>query len=154
MAKRKSKEKQKIQKSQNHEPKNNEIQTDKLDENIKKKINKIYTNLKYPGSFSGEAKLYNDIKQKYPFITKKDVKNFLESNRTYTLFKNRRLKFPRSKFVPLGYMTSNSFFKINIFIDLQVDLADFQALAEENDGNNFMLIAVDVFSRMVFGNLL
>jgi hypothetical protein len=109
------------------------------DHNKKEKINRIYTDSTNPAGYSGFQNLYKIVKEKYPEITKNDVKKFLESNLTYTLFKDRRLKFPRSKFVPLGYMTN-----------LQVDLGDFQSLAKENYGFRFMLVAVDVFSRMVF----
>jgi len=103
------------------------------------KINKIYTDSENPGGYSGVQNLFIAVKEKHPEITKKDIKTFLESNLTYSLFKNRRLQFPRSKFVPLGYMTN-----------LQVDLGDFQSLSKENYGFRYMLIAVDVLSRMVF----
>lgn len=37
-----------------------------------------------------------------------------------------------------------------IFLDLQVDLADFQQLAKENDGYRYLLVGVDVMSRRLF----
>jgi hypothetical protein len=86
--------------------KKDEIQANELEASKTKKINKIYTNPIKSGGYSGFNNLYNDVRKKFPYITKKDVQKYLDSNRTYTLFKNRRLIFPRSQFKPLGYMTS------------------------------------------------
>ena len=106
---------------------------------ISNKINRIYTNPINPGSFSGLENLYEQVRKKYPGITKNDVRQFLEGNRTYTLFKPRLIKYKRSKFVPAGFLT-----------DLQVDLGDFQTLAKKNSGFRYLLVAVDVLSRRVF----
>uniref|UniRef100_A0A183CGF5 Integrase catalytic domain-containing protein n=1 Tax=Globodera pallida TaxID=36090 RepID=A0A183CGF5_GLOPA len=35
--------------------------------------------------------------------------------------------------------------------DVQADLADFQALSRKNSGNRYLLLAVDVLSRRMFG---
>jgi len=102
-------------------------------------INRIYTDPINPGSFSGLENLYDQVKKKYPGITKKDVRHFLEGNRTYTLFKPRQIKYKRSKFVPAGFLT-----------DLQVDLGDFQILMKKNSGFRYLLVGVDVLSRRVF----
>src|ERR1700704_4679748 len=103
------------------------------------KINKIYSDASNPGSFSGVDKLYEDVRNKHPGITKKDVLHFLQGNRTYTLFKPRLVKYKRSKFVPAGFLT-----------DLQVDLGDFQSLARKNGGFRYLLVGVDVLSRRLF----
>uniref|UniRef100_A0A183C6X8 Integrase catalytic domain-containing protein n=1 Tax=Globodera pallida TaxID=36090 RepID=A0A183C6X8_GLOPA len=42
--------------------------------------------------------------------------------------------------IPGGFMT-----------DVQADLADFQALSRKNSGNRYLLLAVDVLSRRMFG---
>jgi len=68
-----------------------------------------------------------------------DVVTFLEGNRTYTLFKDRRINYERSKIIPAGFLS-----------DLHVDLGDFQSLSRTNKGHRFMLVAVDVLSRRVF----
>lgn len=64
---------------------------------------------------------------------------FLESERTYTLHKNRRVRYKRLRTVPSGFMT-----------DVQVDLMEFQKFAAQNDGYRYALLAVDVMSRRVF----
>ncbi|KAL3114330.1 hypothetical protein niasHT_011731 [Heterodera trifolii] len=69
---------------------------------------------------------------------------FVESgqrNTTYTLFKPKREKFRRLRTVPTGFMT-----------DVQADLADFQALSRKNSGYRYLLLAVDVLSRRMFGS--
>ncbi|KAL3069561.1 hypothetical protein niasHT_031509 [Heterodera trifolii] len=71
-------------------------------------------------------------------------KLFVESgqrNTTYTLFKPKREKFRRLRTVPTGFMT-----------DVQADLADFQALSRKNSGYLYLLLAVDVLSRRMFGS--
>jgi hypothetical protein len=70
------------------------------------KIASVYTDPSAPGGFGGINALYNEVKQRFPGIGKKDVLHFLEGDRTYTLFKPRKNKFERSRTIPLGYMTS------------------------------------------------
>lgn len=69
------------------------------------KINKIYTDPANPGSYSSEQALIKAVKNKHPKITTKEVKDFLEQNRTATLFKQARKKFKRSKTIPTGYLS-------------------------------------------------
>ncbi|KAL3075976.1 hypothetical protein niasHT_037229 [Heterodera trifolii] len=64
-----------------------------------------------------------------------------QRNTTYTLFKPKREKFRHLRTVPTGFMT-----------DVQADLADFQALSRKNSGHRYLLLAVDVLSRRMFGS--
>ncbi|KAL3107685.1 hypothetical protein niasHT_011698 [Heterodera trifolii] len=70
-----------------------------------------------------------------------EFEDFLQRNTTYTLFKPKREKFRRLRTVPAGFMT-----------DVQADLADFQALSRKNSGYRYLLLAVDVLSRRMFGS--
>jgi hypothetical protein len=106
---------------------------------LTKKINKVYTDASNPGGFSSLNALYLSVKKKHPEITKDDVKKFLQSNRTYTLFKDRKIKFPRSSIVPTGVLEQ-----------LHCDLADFQMLSRKNQGYRYMLVAVDIFTKMAY----
>ena len=81
-------------------------QMDEPNDVLKEKINKIYSDPANTGGYSGLENLYKAVKEKHPEITKKDIRHFLEGNRTYTLFKNRKLRFRTSKFIPYGFMTS------------------------------------------------
>jgi IS30 family transposase len=104
-----------------------------------KRIEEVYTDPSNPAGYSGFESLFNQVHKKYPTINKKDVKKYLEANRTYTLFKPRRLKYKRSKFVPAGYL-----------VQVHADLGDFQSLSRTNRGHKFLLCVVDVLSRRVF----
>ncbi|HEX4849842.1 MAG TPA: hypothetical protein VFV08_03500 [Puia sp.] len=72
----------------------------------------LYTNPALSGSYSGLASLYNEAKRHDPKLTIENVRHFLEGQKTYGLFKQRRLRFPRNRTIPSGYMT-----------DIQADLA-------------------------------
>ncbi|KAL3107142.1 hypothetical protein niasHT_019538 [Heterodera trifolii] len=74
-------------------------------------------------------------------LKKAEFDDFLQRNTTYTLFKPKREKFQRLRTVPAGFMT-----------DVQADLADFQALSRKNSGYRYLLLAVDVLSRRMFGS--
>lgn len=102
-------------------------------------LQKFYTDPANPGGFSSKEALYNSVKAKHPAITKKEVETFLKGHRTYTLFKNRKVNYDRSSFIPTGYLSH-----------VHVDLADFQSLSKDNDGYRFMLVAVDVLSKTFY----
>ncbi|KAL3087172.1 hypothetical protein niasHS_005411 [Heterodera schachtii] len=81
------------------------------------------------------------VKKKHPKLKRTDFDDFLQRNTTYTLFKPKREKFRRLRTVPTGFMT-----------DVQADLADFQTLSRKNSGYRYLLLAVDVLSRRMFGS--
>lgn len=102
-------------------------------------LRRLYSDPSSPASFSGVQNLLAEARKYDPSITRKDVQKFLEQERTYTLHKQRRVRYKRLQTVPSGFMT-----------DVQVDLADFQKFAKDNDGNSYALVAVDVMSRRLF----
>ena len=77
-----------------------------------KKIGSIYHDIGTAGGFAGVRTLYNEVKARYPDISMRDVQHFLEGDRTYTLFKPRRLNFPKSKTISMGFMTNLQVFSI------------------------------------------
>jgi hypothetical protein len=77
-----------------------------------KLLKSIYTDIQSPGAYAGINALYREAKKQSKNITYNEVIHFLEGQRTYGLFKPRRLRYPKSATVPSGYMT-----------DLQADLA-------------------------------
>lgn len=103
-------------------------------------LKRLYNNPNYPSAFAGVDQLWREAKKEIPKIKKKEVKEWLEGSRTYSIHRPRRVNFPRQKTIPSGYMT-----------DVQADLADFQKLARSNKGINYALIAIDVLSKQVFG---
>jgi hypothetical protein len=104
-----------------------------------KTLSKIFKDPSSPGGFSGVNELYREAKKTLPSITKKQVKEFLESNLTYTRNKPRRLRFKRQRTIAAGYMS-----------DVQCDLGDLQKLAKHNKSYRYLLVGIDVLSRRVF----
>ena len=104
-------------------------------------LNKLYTDPNSPACYAGAEQLYIEAKKIYPTVTRNNVREFLDGNRTYTLHRPRRVHFKRAKTVPAGFMT-----------DVQCDLADFQKLSHHNKGNKYMLVGIDVLSKRVFAS--
>lgn len=108
---------------------------------MKKVLDRLYNDPVSPAAFAGVDRLWKEAKKELEDrIRRRDVKEYLENHRTYTLMRPRRVHFPRTKTVPAGFMT-----------DVQVDLADFQALSRHNKGNRYLLVGIDVLSKRVFG---
>lgn len=59
-------------------------------------VDKLYSDLNFPGSFSGVDNVRRLTKGK---VSKKDFEKWKTSSRTRTLFAPRRFKFPRLKYV-------------------------------------------------------
>ena len=102
-------------------------------------LERLYHDPSSPAGFSGVQRLYTEAKKLFKKITKKDVKDFLEGDRTYTLHRPRRLRFTRSKTIASGYFT-----------DVQMDLAQMDKFASKNNGFKYILVAIDVLSKTVF----
>ena len=112
------------------------MSTSKDRSQIFKKLSKIYRNPNDPGSLGGLARLALRAKELKITKDKKIIKEYLESERTYTLHKQLHKKFIRNRTVVSG-----------IDSQWQADLADVQSLAEDNDGYKFILTVIDVFSK-------
>lgn len=99
-------------------------------------MEKIYTDPSNPGSFSGIQSFTRALKDKKIRATKSEIKKFLESKETYTLHRPKRNNYPRKRVIVNG-----------IDDTWQIDLVDVTPLQKENDGNKFILTAIDVFSK-------
>ncbi|MCS5550871.1 MAG: transposase family protein [Gammaproteobacteria bacterium] len=106
-----------------------------MDDARKEYLSSIYYDLKKPGSFQGVGKLYRAVRERG--YTRKNIEDWLVEQDIYTTTKeinNRR--FPRTKVL------------VNGLDELwDADLIDLQSLSEENDGVNYLLVAIDIFSR-------
>lgn len=99
-------------------------------------LSRIYYTPEHPGGFSGADKLANAVSGRF---TKKQVKDWLQSQETYTLHKSASKRFPRNK-----YIVSN----INYL--WQADLSDMRSLSQYNDEYNYILCVIDVFSKFAY----
>lgn len=99
-------------------------------------IHNIYYDVSHPAGYSSLNKLTEAMKSK---MTRKEIRNWLESQETYTLYKPVQRRFPRNK-----YVLSN-------FNELwQADLSDMRSYSEYNDGYKYILCVIDVFSKYAF----
>lgn len=90
----------------------------------------------YNTSFTGILDLYRKAKQEDNAITILDVKNYLKGQKSYTLHKITRKNFLRRKIIAPKPR-----------VILSTDLMDMRKLAKHNNNNNYVLVAIDVFSR-------
>ena len=96
---------------------------------------KYYTNPKNPGSFSGLTGLYKALNEKEK-TDKNRLEKWIQSLDTYTLHKPKYKTFERNKTIVPGREDT-----------WQADLIDMNSLTNENDGNIFILMVIDVFSK-------
>ena len=103
----------------------------------KEYLTSIYFDPNYPGSYSGPDKLYKTVKATGKYSNSKHkISKWLRDQDAYSLTKGVRRKFNRSRVLVEG-------------LDSQwdVDLMDMKDVADSNDGNQYVLVAIDVFSR-------
>lgn len=101
--------------------------------NSDKLLKDIYFNAKHTAGFGGKSKLTNVVKGKIP---RHKIDEWLSKTDTYNLHKPARKKFKRRKFVVTGL---NALW--------QTDLTDLNKISNFNDGNKYILLNIDVFSR-------
>ena len=102
-------------------------------------LTQLYYNPKRAGALGGVERLYRDVKKdgKYD-ISRAQLKKWLMKQDTYTLHKPARRHYKRNRIIVGG-------------IDelWQMDLADMQTMAAENDGYRYLLVCIDVFSSCI-----
>lgn len=99
-------------------------------------LNSIYRDYSNPGGLGSINALYREARKRNKNITLRDVKSFMENNRTYTLHKVSKKKFPRRKILAPKPL-----------VILSCDLADFSHLQRYNKGFRYIMVCLDVFSR-------
>ena len=102
-------------------------------------LSDYYFNTKSPVAFTSPLALYREAKKRYPSLTFRQVKTWLQSKDTYTLHKPVRYNFPRNRAIVTG-----------IDDQWQADLVDISSLARFNRGYKFLLTCIDVFSKFAW----
>ena len=97
-----------------------------------------YFDTKSPVAFTSPLALYREAKKRYPSLTFRQVKTWLQSKDSYTLHKPIRYNFPRNRVIVT-----------EIDGQWQADLVDISSLACFNKGYKFLLTCIDVFSKFV-----
>lgn len=99
-------------------------------------LDKLYRDITNPAGLGSAIALYREGKKKIKNLTLREVRKFLEGNRTYTLHKPTLKRFPRQKILAPKPR-----------VILTCDLADFSLLRRDNKGVRYILFCLDVFSR-------
>jgi hypothetical protein len=100
-------------------------------------LKKEYIDPSKPGSFSGFTGFHNALKKRKFKISRKQIIKFLQSEDAYTLHKPKIKNFKRKRVM------------VNGLNDVwQLDLVDVSKLADQNNGFNFILTAIDVFGKV------
>ena len=107
-----------------------------MNEEAKEELKSLYYDHANPASFGGVDRLWKAARRQRPGLRREDVEDWLRGQDAYTLHKDAREKFTRSKTVVGGPGQQ-----------LQADLVDVRRHASHNAGTNFLLTVVDAFSR-------
>lgn len=103
---------------------------------MEKILNDIYYTADSPAAFSGINTLYSEAKKFLPLLKRKEVKQWLSEQYTYTMHKPARRRFSRNKIYVIGMNRQ-----------FQIDLADMVSLHKQNNGYKYLLTCIDVFSK-------
>lgn len=104
-----------------------------------KHLTELYTDASSVVAFTAADTFYKYVKRLYPKLTLGYIKRFLQSQDSYTLHKPSRRRFKRNRVISDG-----------LHEQYDLDLADVSSRAKANSGINFLLIAIDVFSRYAY----
>ena len=99
-----------------------------------------YFNTKSPVAFTIPLALYREAKKRYPSLTFRQVKAWLQSKDTYILHKPVHYNFPRKRVIVTGIHEQI----------WQADLVDISPLARFNKGYKFLLTCIGVFSKFAW----
>ena len=102
-------------------------------------LSNYYFNTKSPVAFASPLALYREAKKRYPSLTFRQVKTWLQSKDSYTLHKLVWYNFQRNRVIVTG--TDDQW---------QTDLVDISSLARFNKGYKFLLTCIDVFSKFAW----
>ena len=100
----------------------------------------IYYDPSHPASYSGLDKLYREVKREGRYeIKRKLLKEWLTAQETYALHHQTRQRFKRPRVMVAG-----------VGIQADSDLIDMSLYSRFNNGNKYVLVVIDDFSRHVW----
>ena len=102
-------------------------------------LSELYSDPKFPGSFSGAEHFYKEVKAVNPEVTKQQVSEFLKSKPSYYLHKTTQK--PRKYRRTLVYGPRDL---------LQIDLLDLQKYSLENRGYRYICVIIDCFTKFIW----
>ena len=100
------------------------------------KIDEVYNNPLSTGYIGSIKKLHNAVRKIDSTVKLSDIKSFLKSKDSYTLHLQQPNKFQRRPFIVSGSGKT-----------IAADVGYLKNLSQWNDGTNFLLFIIDVFSK-------
>lgn len=102
-------------------------------------LSELYSDPKFPGSFSGVQRFYQDVKTVNPSVTKKQVSEFLNTKPSYYLHKTTQKPRKYRKTLVFGIREL-----------WQIDLLDLQKFSRQNKGYRYICVIIDCFSKYIW----
>ena len=112
---------------------------DKIKKSANAYLSHVHEYPDHPASSSGLDKLYCIAKKEFPSITRNEIKQWAENNLSYSLHKPSRRNFKRNKI-----------YAPEIDSLWEADLAFVQDVAKVDDGVNYLLVVINVFSKCLW----
>lgn len=110
-----------------------------MDEILKSSLDKLYFDAKSPSGFSSAKKLHDAARKAGLSVTLNKIKEYLEDNLTYSLHKQKRIRFRRARVI---------FSHVNE--QFCADLTEMQQYATQNSGMRYILTVIDCLSKFAF----
>ena len=113
-----------------------------MDQKIARRLEKLYYDARNPASFSGIDAIYREVnkrRKKSKVITRKEIREWLKTQDSYTLHKPARRRMKRGRVI---VSSIDSLW--------QADLADLSSLSQFNDDFKWILVVIDVFSKYLW----
>ena len=108
--------------------------------NNKQLLEQYYYNVNNPGAYSSAKKLYRVLQKRYPNrFSLTYIQKWLTGVDSYSVLKQVRRKF-RTPNVRVTYIDEQ----------FDADLTSVQNIAKENDGINYLLFVIDIFTRYLW----
>ncbi len=107
-------------------------------DNMNAFLSSLYYDPKHPASFGTVEKLYKASREAGKSYTKSQIEKWAHGQDTFTMFKPVRQNFPTRKTIAYG-----------LFDLHEADLLDVTSHSKFNGGVKFILLVIDVFSKVV-----
>ena len=113
-----------------------------------KKVAKLYTDLKFPASFTGASTFYKSVKQNYPHtkIKYKKILNLLQKIPTYQYHVRTNRHYYKTRSIAYNFNIDHTNYVGGQGLSAQMDLAFMPA---SNDFIGF-LVLIDVFNNYIY----
>jgi len=108
-----------------------------------RELDRAYYNIDSPSYLAGQRPVLKQARKSNKSIRLAHVVEYLHRQDAYTYHKPQRRRFARNRTIPVGFLT-----------DIQIDLIDMSSVANQNQGQKWILAAKDVLTRYAWARAL